>query len=201
MTIDPFQKIFQEIQASPENAQLTAREVAPLYYAGPDVRINIIAQAPGQRAQEQRMFWNDRSGVRLRQWLGVSWDEFYHSGKIGIMPMDFYFPGNGPHGDRPPRPDFAQHWHPQLLKLMPNIQLTILVGAYAAHAYLHLPKSTKLTSIVHHYQEYLPTYFPIVHPSPRNQIWLAKNPWFGETVLPDLKQRVRHILNQGSDSL
>ena len=196
MTTDSFQKIFHEIQASPANKQFTAQGIKPLYYAGEQVRINIIAQAPGQRAQEQRMFWNDRSGERLRDWLGVSWDEFYHSGKIGIMPMDFYFPGNGPHGYLPPRSDFAQQWHPQLLKLMPNIKLTILVGSYAAHAYLDLKKAVSLTTIVHHYHQFLPKYFPIVHSSPRNQIWLAKNPWFADEVLPDLRKRVRQIMDE-----
>lgn len=191
-----FHQIFEEIRQAPENAEFTRQGIDPLYYAGPDARINIIAQAPGKRAQEQRMFWNDRSGKRLRDWLGVSWDEFYHSGKIAIMPMDFYFPGNGPHGDLPPRPDFAAKWHPRLQALMPDIQLTILVGAYAMHAYLQLAKSQKLTQIVQDYQKFLPQYFPIVHPSPRNQIWMAKNPWFAENVLPDLKSRVRKIMDE-----
>lgn len=192
---DQFAQIFNEIRQDPENAQFTNQGINPLYYAGPQARINIIAQAPGQRAQDQRMFWNDRSGKRLRDWLGLSWDEFYHSGKIAIMPMDFYFPGNGPHGDLPPRAGFADKWHPRLLKLMPEIQLTILVGAYAMHAYLGLPKSQKFTTIVQDYQDFLPQYFPIVHPSPRNQIWMAKNPWFAKEVLPDLKRRVRTIMN------
>lgn len=191
---DPFQIIYQAIIADPSNQQYTKRGIKPLYYAGPDARILLIAQAPGQKAQEQGMFWNDRSGLRLRDWLGISWDEFYYSGKIAIMPMDFYFPGNSPHGDLPPRPDFASKWHPQLLKLMPNIQLTILIGAYASRAYLHLDQKTSLTSIVQNYQDYLPQYFPIVHPSPRNRVWMSRNPWFAKDVLPDLKTRVQKIM-------
>ena len=140
------------------------------------------------------MFWNDRSGKRLREWLGLSWDEFYHSGKVAIMPMDFYFPGNGPHGDLPPRPDFAEKWHPRLLKLMPHLQLTILIGTYAIHSYLNIPQSKPITNIVRNYQDYLPQYFPIVHPSPRNQIWISKNQWFVTELLPELKQRVRTIM-------
>lgn len=191
---DPFQKIYQAIVDDPANRQFTQQGIKPLYYAGAQARILLIAQAPGQRAQQQGMFWNDRSGVRLREWLGLSWDEFYHSGKVAIMPMDFYFPGNSPHGDLPPRPDFAAKWHPQLLKLMPNVQLTILIGAYASRAYLHLDKKVALTKIVRHYQDYLPQYFPIVHPSPRNRIWMSHNPWFEETVLPDLRKRVSAIM-------
>lgn len=191
---DTFQKIYQAIVDDPANRQFTQQGIKPLYYAGAQARILLVAQAPGQRAQQQGMFWNDPSGVRLRDWLGLSWDEFYHSGKVAIMPMDFYFPGNSPHGDLPPRPDFAAKWHPQLLDLMPNIQLTILIGAYASRAYLHLDKKTPLTKIVRHYQDYLPQYFPIVHPSPRNRIWMSRNPWFEKTVLPDLQKRVSAIM-------
>lgn len=191
---DSFKQIYQAIAADPENRAFTQKGIKPLYYAGPNARILLIAQAPGQKAQEQGMFWNDRSGVRLRDWLGLSWDQFYHSGKVAIMPMDFYFPGNGPHGDLPPRPDFAAKWHPQLLKLMPNIQLTILIGAYACRSYLHLAKSTPITQVVKNYQQYLPQYFPIIHPSPRNRVWMSRNPWFSATVLPDLKSRVQAIM-------
>lgn len=193
---DQFQQIKRAIMDDPENSDFTASGIPPLYYVGPNARINLIAQAPGKRAQDQRMFWNDRSGVRLREWLGVSWDEFYHSGKIAIMPMDFYYPGKGRSGDLPPRNGFAAKWHPQLLKLMPNIQLTILVGAYASHAYLHLPKKVKQTVIVEHYQQYLPDYLPIVHPSPRNQAWVKHHPWFETQLLPDLRQRVRQLMDE-----
>lgn len=191
-----FEKIQQAIKADPANARFTAAGIPPLYYAGPEARINLIAQAPGRRAQEQRMFWNDRSGVRLRDWLGVSWDEFYHSGKIAIMPMDFYYPGKGKSGDLPPRKGFAAKWHPRLLALMPQIQLTILVGAYATHAYLDLPQKVKQTAIVRDYQHYLPDFLPLIHPSPRNQAWVKHHPWFEEEVLPELRRRVRRLLDE-----
>lgn len=191
-----FEQIFRQIQEDEENQSFTKRGIKPLYYASATARINIIGQAPGRIAQEKMMFWDDPSGDRLRTWLGVSRDEFYHSGKIAILPMDFYYPGKGKSGDLPPRKDFAPRWHPQLLKLMPDIQLTILVGAYATRRYLHLRYKDRLTDTVKNYQQYLPAYFPIVHPSPRNQIWEAKNPWFAERVLPDLWKRVRTIMNQ-----
>lgn len=193
---DAFQKIFQQIEDDQENQSFTQKGIKPLYYASADARINIIGQAPGRIAQEKMKFWDDPSGDRLRDWLGVSRDEFYNSGKIAILPMDFYYPGKGKSGDLAPRRDFATKWHPQLLKLMPNIQLTILVGAYATRRYLHLKYKDRLTDIVKDYQQYLPTYFPIVHPSPRNQIWEAKNPWFTKQVVPDLQKRVRTIMNE-----
>ncbi len=190
-----FQKIFQEIQADPDNESFTKQAIKPLYYASSSARINIIGQAPGRIAQEKMKFWDDPSGDRLRTWLGVSRDVFYNSGMIAILPMDFYYPGKGKSGDLPPRKGFAQNWHPQLLKLMPDIQLTILVGAYATRSYLHLGYKDRLTDIVRNYQQYLPDYFPIVHPSPRNKIWEAKNPWFEEQVIPDLQRRIQIILN------
>ncbi len=190
-----FQKIFQEIQADPDNESFTKQAIKPLYYASSSARINIIGQATGRIAQEKMKFWDDPSGDRLRTWLGVSRDVFYNSGMIAILPMDFYYPGKGKSGDLPPRKEFAQNWHPQLLKLMPDIQLTILVGAYATRSYLHLGYKDRLTDIVRNYQQYLPDYFPIVHPSPRNKIWEAKNPWFEEQVIPDLQRRIQIILN------
>lgn len=190
-----FQKIFQEIQADSDNESFTKQGIKPLYYASSSARINIIGQAPGRIAQEKMKFWDDPSGDRLRTWLGVSRDVFYNSGMIAILPMDFYYPGKSKSGDLPPRKGFAQNWHPQLLKLMPDIQLTILVGAYATRSYLHLGYKDRLTDIVRNYQQYLPDYFPIVHPSPRNKIWEAKNPWFEEQVIPDLQRRIQIILN------
>ena len=108
--------------------------------------------------------------------------------------MDFYFPGSGKSGDLPPRKGFAQKWHPLLLEQMPDIQLTLLIGHYAMERYLGIKKSTPLTQVVQDYQRYLPTYFPLIHPSPRNQIWQKKHPWFDQEVLPCLKKQVENIL-------
>ena len=185
-----FQKIFQEIQADPDNESFTKQGIKPLYYASSSARINIIGQAPGRIAQEKIKFWDDPSGNLLKD------EDHNNSGMIAILPMDFYYPGKGKSGDLPPRKGFAQNWHPQLLKLMPDIQLTILVGAYATRRYLHLRYKDRLTDIVRNYQQYLPDYFPIVHPSPRNRIWEAKNPWFEEQVIPDLQRRIQIALNK-----
>lgn len=191
---DQFQQIFKAIEQDPENQDFTAQGIKPLYYADADATINIIGQAPGRIAQAKGVFWDDPSGDRLRDWLGVSRDQFYNSGKIAILPMDFYYPGKGKSGDLPPRKDFAKKWHPQLLKLMPHIQLTILIGAYATRKYLGLKYKDRLTDVVKNYQHYLPQYFPLVHPSPRNQIWMAKNPWFEKQVIPDLQRRVQKLM-------
>ena len=159
-----------------------------------DCSHNIIGQAPGLKTQEAGLYWKDKSGDRLRDWLGVDEDTFYNSGYFAVLPMDFYFPGHGKSGDLPPRTGFAEKWHPQLLQELPDIQLTLLIGQYAQAYYLKEKISGKVTERVKHYQNYLPTYFPLVHPSPRNQIWMAKNPWFESEVVPDLKKRIKTIL-------
>ena len=192
---DPrFKAIAEEIRNDPENASFTKRGIDPLFFAGPDCRIMIVGQAPGRVAEESGIVWNDRSGDRLREWMGIDRDTFYNSGKLAIVPMDFYFPGTGKSGDLPPRKDFADKWHPRLLELMPDLKLTILVGSYATKRYLQLKSSTSLTQVVKDYRDYLPEFFPLVHPSPRNQIWMKKNPWFNETVIPDLQELVAQIM-------
>lgn len=192
---DPkFKAIAEEIRNDPENASFTKRGIDPLFYAGPECRIMIVGQAPGRVAEESGIVWNDRSGDRLRDWMGIDRETFYNSGKLAIVPMDFYFPGTGKSGDLPPRKDFADKWHPRLLELMPDLKLTILVGSYATKRYLKLKSSASLTQVVKDYRDYLPEFFPLVHPSPRNQIWMKKNPWFDQTVIPDLQELVAQIM-------
>ena len=193
---DPrFKAIAEEIRKDPENASFTKRGIDPLFFAGPECRIMIVGQAPGRVAEESGIVWNDRSGDRLREWMGIDRDTFYNSGKLAIVPMDFYFPGTGKSGDLPPRKDFADKWHPRLLELMPDLKLTILVGSYATTRYLQLKSSASLTQVVKDYRDYLPEFFPLVHPSPRNQIWMKKNPWFATDVLPVLQELVSSLVN------
>ena len=193
---DPrFKAIAEEIRNDPENASFTKRGIDPLFFAGPDCRIMIVGQAPGRVAEESGIVWNDRSGDRLREWMGIDRDTFYNSGKLAIVPMDFYFPGTGKSGDLPPRKDFADKWHPRLLELMPDLKLTILVGSYATKRYLKLKSSASLTQVVKDYRDYLPEFFPLVHPSPRNQIWMKKNPWFATDMLPVLQELVSSLVN------
>ncbi|MCT3098834.1 uracil-DNA glycosylase family protein [Lactococcus lactis] len=192
--MDKFKEIFEAIKADPQNKKYTKDGIEPLYSVHKEAKICIIGQAPGIRAQESRLFWNDPSGDRLRDWLGIDRTTFYESNKISILPLDFYFPGKGKSGDLPPRAGFAQKWHKALLEEMPEIELFILVGSYAIKYYLNLKSSAKTTEVIHDFEAYLPKYFPLVHPSPRNNMWLAKNPWFEPELLPELKKRFAQLM-------
>jgi len=192
--MDKFKEIFEAIKADPQNKKYTKDGIEPLYSVHKEAKICIIGQAPGIRAQESRLFWNDPSGDRLRDWLGIDRTTFYESNKISILPLDFYFPGKGKSGDLPPRAGFAQKWHKALLEEMPEIELFILVGSYAIKYYLNLKSSAKTTEVIRDFEAYLPKYFPLVHPSPRNNIWLAKNPWFEPELLPELKKRIAQLM-------
>lgn len=188
--------IRQAIINDPENKEFTERGIFPLFEAPETARIVIVGQAPGSRAEATGLYFKDPSGDNLRAWLGVDEAMFYDSGLFAVVPMDFYFPGSGKLGDLPPRKGFADKWHADIMAQMPNVELIILIGQYAQHYYLKQKKSVKVTDNVRNYEEFLPQYFPLVHPSPRNNIWQAKNPWFQEEVLPDLKKIVTEILNR-----
>ena len=188
--------IRQAIIADPENKDFTKRGIFPLFEAHETARIVLVGQAPGSRAEATGLYFRDPSGDNLRAWLGVDEEMFYESGLFAVVPMDFYFPGSRKSGDLPPRKDFADKWHADILAQMPNVELMILIGQYAQHYYLKQRKSVKVTDNVRNYQNFLPDYFPLVHPSPRNNIWQVKNPWFREEVLPDLKRIVAEILSK-----
>lgn len=188
------QDIFNAIKKDPINSEFTMQGWDPLFHVIPTATILIISQAPGRIAKSTKTYFNDASGDRLREWMGVTREEFYDSDRIAVMPLDFYYPGKGKSGDLPPRKGFAEKWHPTLLKMMPNVQLTMLVGQYAIKAYLGTEREKTLTATVQNYTNYLPAYFPLVHPSPLNYGWQKRNPWFQEEVVPDLQVRVRKAL-------
>jgi len=190
-----FEEINQAIIDDEMNREMIAKGYEPLYTAGPKAKIVIVGQAPGSRAQASMKPWNDASGILLRKWLGVSEEQFYNPELIALIPMDFYYPGKGVHGDLPPRRDFAEKWHPKLLEMMPDVRLIVLIGAYAQKYYLGKDAKTNLTETVRAYEEYLPNYFPLVHPSPLNFRWRAKNPWFDTDVLPVLGKKIANILS------
>ena len=192
--MDKLKEIFEAIKADPQNINYTKEGIEPLYSVHKEAKICIIGQAPGIRAQESRLFWNDPSGERLRDWLGIDRETFYQSNKISILPLDFYFPGKGKSGDLPPRKGFAEKWHEQLLQQMPEIELFVLVGSYAIKYYLNLKSSAKTTEVIRDFEKYLPKYFPLIHPSPRNHIWLAKNPWFEPQLVPELQKRIAQLM-------
>lgn len=191
---DAFDRIRKAIIDDPMNAGMRAKGYEPVYTAGPKAKIVIVGQAPGIKAQTTREPWNDLSGKLLREWLDMSEDQFYDPDIVALIPMDFYYPGKGAHGDLPPRKGFAEKWHSQLLGHMPDVKLIILIGAYSQKYYLGKNAKRTLTETVRSYQEYLPQYFPLVHPSPLNFRWQAKNPWFVAEVVPDLAARVKEIL-------
>lgn len=187
-------EIYEAIIKDPENSFFSDRNIKPLYSANPAARICLIGQAPGIHAQMSGIYWNDASGERLRAWTGISSETFYNSPVISVLPMDFYYPGKGNSGDLPPRKNFAQKWHPELLAHMPQLELIVLIGSYAQKEYLPDQASHTATENIHNYKAFLPRYFPIVHPSPRNNIWLKRNPWFVAEVVPELKRRIQEIL-------
>ena len=188
-----FLSLQQSIMNDPDNLIFTKQHWVPIFMANPKAKILIIGQAPGLKTQLKEGVFHDQSGDRLRTWLGVDADTFYNSGNFAVLPMDFYFPGHGKSGDLPPRKDFADKWHPQCLKLMPDIQLTILIGSYAQKKYLP-NASSKITENVLNFSTALPQFFPLIHPSPRNQMWIAKHPEFDTVILPQLRKRVSTIL-------
>ena len=193
---EKFEQLKQEIMADSDNKKYTDEGIEPLFSTPNTAKILIIGQAPGIKAQESKIFFNDKSGVKLREWMGIDDEIFYKSGLIGVVPMDFYYPGKGKSGDLPPRKNFAKKWHAKVLELMPNLELIILVGKYAQDYYLGNDKKENLTATVFNYKQYLPRYFPIVHPSPLNFRWHNKNPWFIEEVVPELQRRVKEILEK-----
>lgn len=194
--MDPLEEIRRQITAHEMNKWAKELGYEPIYTAAKSAKIMIVGQAPGRIAQTTRKPWNDVSGVRLRQWLGLTDEQFYDPSFIALVPMDFYYPGKGKHGDLPPRAGFAEHWHPLLIEYMPDIELVILVGRYAQAYYLKDTNKRTLSETVAAYQEYAPQYFPLVHPSPLNFRWRAKNPWFENEVVPKLSQVVARIVEK-----
>lgn len=190
------EEIRQEIINDPANEDFTKQGWEPVFEAPPTAKILIASQAPGIKAQEANKTFFDVSGNLLREWLGVDEETFYESGLFGIVPMDYYYPGKGKRGDLPPRKDFAHKWNQQVIEAMPQLELKVLIGNYAQKFYLGKNKKRNLTETVRNYEEYLPEYFPIVHPSPLNIGWRRKNPWFEEVVVPELQRRVRKILSE-----
>lgn len=178
-----------------ENIGYTNRGIHPLYTAEKGAKILIIGQAPGAKAEKAMIPFQDKSGERLMDWLGVEEKVFRDTDKFAILPMDFYYPGRGKSGDKPPRKGFAEKWHPRFLEEMRQVELTLLVGKYAIDYYLKGIKEKNLTETVKSYKNYLPKYFPLVHPSPLNFRWLNRNPWFEEEVVPELRKMVGRILN------
>lgn len=185
--------IVKQIERDKRNAEYTNKGIPPIIQADKAAKILIIGQAPGKKVEESLIPFNDKSGETLISWMGIDKDTFY-SKEIAIVPMDFYYPGKAKTGDLPPRKFIAQEYHGPILKELNNIELTILIGKYSMDYYLKGRTKKNLTETVRCFDEYLPKYFPIVHPSPLNFRWQAKNPWYIEDVVPVLKKTISKIL-------
>ena len=165
----------------------------PVVQLNPRAVILIAGQAPGICVHKSGVPFDDPSGDRLRDWLGLSKDVFYDSARVAILPMGFCYPGTGKSGDLPPRPECEQAWRNQLLAHLPNVRLTLVVGQYAQRWHLANTGVT-LTETVRAWRDYAPDVFPLPHPSPRNNVWLKKNPWFAQSLLPALDRAVNAAL-------
>ncbi|MDY8135890.1 uracil-DNA glycosylase family protein [Aquimarina sp. 2201CG5-10] len=191
------EKLLQEISKCTVCSEYLELGPRPIVSGHIDSKVIIIGQAPGTVVHRTGVPWDDKSGENLRNWMGIDNTIFYDATKIGLVPMGFCYPGKGKTGDLPPRKECAPLWHTQLLQKMKNVKLTILVGKYAQDYYLGNQSKRTLTETVRNFEDYLPNYFVLPHPSPRNNIWQAKNEWFGKEVLPRLKQEIVNLgLNQ-----
>lgn len=166
----------------------------PVLRAGESARILVVGQAPGARVHATGIPWDDASGERLRAWMGVDENVFYDESRIAIIPMGYCYPGRGKSGDLPPRRECAQLWLDLLLEKLPHIELTLLIGQYAQRHFLGSRRKASLTQTTRQWQAYAPQYLPLPHPSPRNNPWRQKNPWFERDLLPALRARVRAVL-------
>ena len=167
----------------------------PIIQVSNSAKILIVGQAPGRRVHETGIPFDDPSGNRLCEWMGIDKSVFYDESKIAIVPMGFCFPGTGKSGDLPPRPECAETWRKKLLNELPQISLTLVIGQYAQAWHLGQLVKQNLTETVKAWKEFGPEIIPLPHPSPRNNIWLKKNPWFEQEVLPKLQAKVKSILN------
>jgi uracil-DNA glycosylase len=166
----------------------------PVLQAHASARVLVVGQAPGRRVHETGIPWNDASGRRLRDWMGVSDASFYDATRIAIIPMAYCYPGRGGGGDLPPRRECAELWLSHLLARLPRIELTLLIGHHAQRHFLGPRRKATLAETVSAWREYAPAYLPLPHPSPRNQPWLARHPWFERDVVGALRARVRSLV-------
>lgn len=165
----------------------------PILQLHPQARILVAGQAPGRKVHGSGVPFDDASGDRLREWLGLSAEVFYDPRRVAILPMGFCYPGTGKAGDLPPRPECAPEWRDRLLRHLINLKLTLVIGQYA-QAY-HLPNADgSVTDTVKSWRKHWPSVVPLPHPSPRNNIWLKRNPWFEKELVPRLRKRAARVL-------
>ena len=187
-------ELAQEIRACTLCSAYLSLGPRPIIQVSNSAKILIVGQAPGRRVHETGIPFDDPSGNRLREWMGIDKSVFYDESKIAIVPMGFCFPGTGKSGDLPPRPECAETWRKKLLNELPQISLTLVIGQYAQAWHLGQLAKENLTETVKAWKEFGPEIIPLPHPSPRNNIWLKKNPWFVQEVLPRLQSEIKSLL-------
>ena len=163
-------------------------EPRPVLRASPTARLLIVGQAPGRKVHATGIPWNDPSGDLLRIWLQLDREQFYDASRVAIIPTGLCYPGTEKGADLPPRPECAPLWHPPLRAALPELRLTLLVGRYAQDYYLGAKQGKTLADTVRAHEDFLPEFFPLPHPSPRNRRWLKLNPWFEAEVIPALRK-------------
>ena len=192
---------FSTLLADIRNCTLCADDLPlgprPIVQLDRHAKILVVGQAPGRKVHESGIPFDDASGDRLRDWMGIERESFYDPSQLAILPMGFCFPGTGPSGDLPPRPECATTWRRKVLDHLGDVQLTLVIGQYAQR--YHLPGAGRsVTDTVKSWKAHWPLVVPLPHPSPRNNIWLKRNPWFDEELVPDLRRSVARILSDGT---
>lgn len=188
----------------PSIAKPLPHEPRPVVVLSSTAKIAICGQAPGTRVHSSGVPFDDPSGDRLRDWLGVNREQFYDADKLAIIPMGFCFPGlDAKGGDLPPRRECARNWHEQVMAAMPQLRLLLVIGIHAQAWHLGKLRKKNLTQTVGAWRDFveegdgdhnLPTKLPLPHPSWRNNVWLKKNPWFDKELLPELKKLIQDLL-------
>lgn len=194
MSVDTLEALAAEVRACRVCAASLPHAPRPVLRVSPTARLLIVGQAPGRRVHESGVPWDDPSGQRLRQWLGVATDDFYAVSRVAIIPIGMCYPGTVDGSDLPPRPECAPLWHGRLRGALDQVVLTILVGSHAQRFYLGARRKETMTATVAAFREYLPDTLPLPHPSWRNSGWLKRNPWFESDLLPVLRARVRSVI-------
>ncbi len=195
LTVQDDTSLLREISACTICAPYLPLGPRPVLQFGCTSRILIIGQAPGSKVHASGVPWQDDSGDRLREWTGISREDFYDPTKVALMPMGFCYPGKAAGGDAPPRPECAPHWHERILNLLPPDRLTLLVGSYAQERYLPKDSGKTLVERVRAFERFAPAVFPTPHPSWRSVGWQERNPWFEAELLPRLRAAIRRKLD------
>lgn len=196
MELEVFNNLLCDIRACEHCAPFLPEGCRPVLQASQTAKIMIVGQAPGRKVHESGIPFDDPSGDRLRQWMGIDREAFYDPDQLSIIPMGFCYPGKGKSGDLPPRPECAKLWRLPLMAALEPTELTLVIGKYAIDWHLGAAQKKTLTETVRNWREYWPDKLVLPHPSPRNNIWLKRNDWFEGEILPILQKRVSEILKK-----